>query len=49
MRGLARNPIVTKDTKSALRKARQLAGDRDLIPVTGSLYAVDWRGQTGRQ
>lgn len=40
MRGLARNPIVTKDTKSALRKARQLAGDRDLILVTGSLYTI---------
>lgn len=36
----ARNPIVTKDTRSALRKARQLAGDSDLILVTGSLYTI---------
>ncbi|OPY02334.1 MAG: Folylpolyglutamate synthase [Syntrophorhabdus sp. PtaB.Bin047] len=40
MRGFARDPIVTKDTRSALRKARQLAGDRDLILVTGSLYTI---------
>ncbi|MDD3845152.1 MAG: bifunctional folylpolyglutamate synthase/dihydrofolate synthase [Syntrophorhabdaceae bacterium] len=40
MRGLARNSIVTKDTKSALRKARQFAGNEDLILVTGSFYTI---------
>ncbi len=40
MRGLIRDPIVMKDTRSALRKARQLAGDGDLILVTGSLYTI---------
>lgn len=40
MTGLARNSIVTKDLKSALTKARQFAGDRDLILVTGSFYTI---------
>jgi len=40
MRDLAPNSIVTKNTKSALRKARQFAGEKDLILVTGSFYTI---------
>jgi dihydrofolate synthase/folylpolyglutamate synthase len=40
MRHLAHNSIVTKDTKSALRKARQFAGEKDVILVTGSFYTI---------
>ncbi len=40
MKSMARNPIVTTDTRSALARARQIAGDRDLILVTGSFYTL---------
>ena len=40
MKNAALNPIVTTDTRSALARARQVAGDRDLILVTGSFYTI---------
>lgn len=40
MKNVARNSIVTTDTKSALREARQIAGERGLILVTGSFYTI---------
>ncbi len=40
MKNVARNSIVTTDTRSALSKARQVAGDKDLILVTGSFYTI---------
>ncbi len=40
MKSVARNSIVTTDTWTALRKARQMTGERDLIIVTGSFYTI---------
>ena len=40
MKNFARNSIVTTDTRSALARARQIAGDEDLILVTGSFYTI---------
>jgi dihydrofolate synthase/folylpolyglutamate synthase len=36
----ARNAIVTKTVKDALKKARQLTGGDDLIVITGSFYTI---------
>jgi dihydrofolate synthase/folylpolyglutamate synthase len=40
MKDLVHNSIVAKDMKSALRKARQAAGEKDLVLVTGSFYTI---------
>ncbi|MHB8111290.1 MAG: bifunctional folylpolyglutamate synthase/dihydrofolate synthase [Syntrophorhabdaceae bacterium] len=40
MKNLAHDSIVTTDTASALRRARQITTDDDLILVTGSLYTI---------
>ena len=40
MKGFTPNTIVTKDTKSALREAGRLAGEKGLILVTGSFYTI---------
>ncbi|OPY79610.1 MAG: Folylpolyglutamate synthase [Syntrophorhabdus sp. PtaU1.Bin153] len=40
MRECAGEAVVTEDVRSALSRARDVAGDRDLILVTGSLYLV---------
>ena len=36
--GLCGDVIITQDTKSALKKAQLIAGPRDLICITGSVY-----------
>lgn len=40
LRNVARNSVVAADMRSALARARQIAGDSDLILVTGSLYTI---------
>ncbi len=40
MKSCARNAIVMKDTRSALREAQRLTGEKDLILVTGSFYTI---------
>ena len=40
MRKVARNSIITTDTRAALHKARQMTGERDLILITGSFYTI---------
>jgi dihydrofolate synthase/folylpolyglutamate synthase len=40
MKNVPKNSIVTTDTRSALKQAREIAGDHDVVVVTGSLYTV---------
>ncbi len=40
MKNVARNSIVATDTRSALEQARQFAGEKGLILVTGSFYTI---------
>ena len=40
MKNVPKNSIVTTDTRSALKHAREIAGDHDVVVVTGSLYTV---------
>ncbi|MEN6616893.1 MAG: folylpolyglutamate synthase/dihydrofolate synthase family protein, partial [Syntrophorhabdus sp.] len=40
MKDLAPGSIITTDTASALRRARQMTTDNDVILVTGSLYTI---------
>jgi dihydrofolate synthase / folylpolyglutamate synthase len=40
MKNVAHNSVIAKDMKSALTRARHIAGDKDLILVTGSLYTI---------
>lgn len=40
MAGLIENCIVTEDVRSALKKAKMMANESDLILITGSLYTV---------
>jgi folylpolyglutamate synthase/dihydropteroate synthase len=40
MKAYVRDAIITEDVRSALKEAKTIAKDKDLILITGSFYTV---------